>query len=225
MDKLFSVAIDGPSAAGKSTIAKAISQTTGALYLDTGAMYRAVGLYMLRRGIDPWDAAAVRAAIDGVVVRVTYLGGAQRVFLFDEDVSDAVRAHSVSDAASAVSAVPEVRTRLVQMQREIAAGQRVVMDGRDIGTHVLPDATLKIFLVAAPEVRARRRYLELQARGSSGSFEEVLRDLIERDHNDSTRAASPLEKSEGAFEIDSSELSVDEVVDQVIELLERKTRG
>jgi len=225
MDKLFSVAIDGPSAAGKSTIAKAVSRRTGALYLDTGAMYRAVGLYMLRRGIDPWDAAAVRAAIDGVVVRVTYLGGAQRVFLFDEDVSDAVRAHSVSDAASAVSAVPEVRTRLVQMQREIAAGQRVVMDGRDIGTHVLPDATLKIFLVAAPEVRARRRYLELQARGSSGSFEEVLRDLIERDHNDSTRAASPLEKSEGAFEIDSSELSVDEVVDQVIELLERKTRG
>lgn len=222
MEQIFSIAIDGPSAAGKSTIAKAISEATGALYLDTGAMYRAVGLYMLRQGVDPHDAPAVIARLDEPEVHVRYVSGQQRVFLFDEDVSEAIRNHEVSDAASAVSAVFEVREKLVEMQRQIARGQSVVMDGRDIGTHVLPDATLKLFLVAGSDVRARRRYEELRQRGTDKDYETVLQDLIQRDHNDSTRAASPLRKAEDAVELDSSELSAEQVAQRVMQLLRER---
>lgn len=225
MDRLFSIAIDGPSAAGKSTIAKAISGRTGALYLDTGAMYRAIGLYMLRRGIDPWDVRAVVAALGEPSVDVSYVEGTQHVFLNGEDVSGAIREHRVSDAASAVSAVPEVRERLVAMQQEIAAGKSVVMDGRDIGTKVLPNATLKIYLVADPKVRAERRHKELLEKGQGTGYDEVLGDILRRDYNDSHRAASPLCMALDAIEIDSSELGPDQVADKVIALLKLRIGG
>ncbi len=222
MSQMFTVAIDGPSGAGKSTIAKLISARTGALYLDTGAMYRAIGLFMVRNGVDPRDADGVRARLAEPEVRIAYDNGMQRVFLFDEDVSDAIRRHEISDAASAVSAIPEVREKLVAMQQKIAAGQSSVLDGRDIGTKVLPAATLKIFLVASPEVRARRRFDELIARGAEATYEQVLSDMRKRDHDDSTRAASPLTKAEDAVEIDSSALSPGEVAQRVIDLLEQR---
>ena len=224
MSKPFSIAIDGPSAAGKSTIAKIISQRTGALYLDTGAMYRAVGLYVLRNGIDPRDAAAVASVMDKPKIAVRYENGAQRMFLFSEDVTDEIRKPIVSDAASAVSAVPKVRKRLVQMQREIAQGQNVVMDGRDIGTHVLPNATLKVFLVADPEIRALRRHRELVERGSESDYDSVLRDMLSRDHDDRTRAASPLTKAKDAVEINATHMSPAKVAGLVIELLNARIR-
>lgn len=225
MGKVFSIAIDGPSAAGKSTIAKVISKRTGALHLDTGAMYRAFGLYMVRKGIDPWDVRAVVKALDEPQIGIAYQDGAQKVFLSDEDVTEEIRRHEISDAASAVSAVPEVREKLVMMQRGLAKGQSAVMDGRDIGTHVLPDATLKIFLVADPAVRAKRRHAELQAKGSLDSYEKVLQDLIRRDHDDSTRKASPLVKAHDAIQLDSSALSAEQVAEAVIELLEARIGG
>ncbi|MDL2206312.1 (d)CMP kinase [Eubacteriales bacterium OttesenSCG-928-N13] len=225
MQQTFSIAIDGPSAAGKSTIAKAIAQQTGALYLDTGAMYRAMGLYMLRNDVDPRDVDAVLLRLDEPRITVAHVDGVQRIFLFDEDVSDAIRSHPVSAAASAVSAVPQVRVKLVQMQREIAAGLNVVMDGRDIGTHVLPNATLKIMLVASPEVRARRRFDELQSRGTPEAYEKVLADMTQRDHDDSTRAASPLKRADDAIELDSGDMTVDQVVQQVLALLSQRLGG
>lgn len=221
----FSVAIDGPSGAGKSTIARAVARRTGALYLDTGAMYRAVGLFMLENGVDPSDAARVAARMDAVSVRVGYEAGLQKVYLGGRDVSDAIRRPEVSAAASQVSAVREVRTRMVEMQREIAKGHSVVMDGRDIGTCVLPDATLKIFLVADAAVRAARRFRELRAVGAVDTYQEVLEAILKRDHDDSTRAASPLRKADDAVEVDASKLTADEAVREVLRLLGERVGG
>ncbi len=218
----FSVAIDGPSGAGKSTIARAVAKRTGALYLDTGAMYRAVGLYILENGANPSDVAEVARLAPGADVRVGYEAGLQKVYLSGRDVSEAIRRSEVSSAASKVSAVPEVRTRMVEMQRTIAKGHSVVMDGRDIGTCVLPDATLKVFLVAAPAVRAARRFRELRAVGAQDTYEEVLQAILKRDHDDSTRAASPLRKAEDAVEVDASELTADEAVREVLKLLTQR---
>ena len=219
---LFSIAIDGPSAAGKSTIAKAISRHTGALYLDTGAMYRALGLFALRSRVDPFDAESVAKILPDAQIDVKHVEGEQRVFLNGEDVSAAIRQHEVSSAASAVSAVPVVRQALVSMQQQIAKGQSCVLDGRDIGTKVLPDATLKIFLIADPEVRALRRHRELAERGSEDAYDTVLRDLLKRDHNDATRAASPLTKADDAIEINATHLRPEEVAQKVIDLLEQR---
>ncbi len=226
----FSVAIDGPSGAGKSTIARAVARRTGALYLDTGAMYRAVGLYALESGADPCDAAAVAAIAPGANVRVGYEAGLQKVYLDGRDVSDEIRRPEVSAAASKVSAVPEVRRRMVEMQRAIAEGHSVVMDGRDIGTCVLPHATLKVFLVADAAVRAARRFRELRAVGAKDTYQEVLDAILKRDHDDSTRAASPLKKAEDAVELDASQLTADEAVRAVLDLIkarvgEVETRG
>ena len=215
----FSVAIDGPSGAGKSTIARAVSRRTGALYLDTGAMYRAVGLYILEHGADPSDAAEVARFAPGAEVRVGYEAGLQKVYLGGRDVSEAIRRPEVSSAASKVSAVPQVRGRMVEMQRQIAKGHSVVMDGRDIGTCVLPDATLKVFLVAEPAVRAARRFRELRSVGAPDTYAEVLEAILKRDHDDSTRAASPLRKAEDAVEVDASDLTADEAVRAVLRLL------
>jgi cytidylate kinase len=215
----FSVAIDGPSGVGKSTIARAVARRTGALYLDTGAMYRAVGLYVLENGADPADAQAVRRLAADVEIQVGYEAGLQRVYVSGNDVSEAIRRPEVSAAASQVSAVPEVRARLVEMQRGIAGGHSVVMDGRDIGTCVLPDATLKIFLIADAAVRAGRRYRELRSVGAPDTYEEVLQAILKRDHDDSTRAASPLRKAEDAVEVDASALTADEAVRAVLDLL------
>ena len=178
MSKHFAIAIDGPAGAGKSTVAKGVAQALNAIYLDTGAMYRAVGLYMLRQGVPLDDAALVAAHAPQALVDVRYVDGAQRVYLCGEDVSQAIRENAVSAAASAVSAVVAVRELMVARQREIAAGADVVMDGRDIGTKVLPDAPVKVFLTAAAEVRARRRFLELQRKGQEVPYEQLLSEIM-----------------------------------------------
>ena len=211
MKKLFSIAIDGPAGAGKSTIAKALARELDAMYLDTGAMYRAIGLYMLRRGIAS-DPAAVAANVGDVDVEVRYEDGVQRIYLGGEDVSEAIREPEVSLAASSVSAVPQVRERMVALQRRIAEGHRVVMDGRDIGTKVLPNATLKLYLTASAEVRAKRRCLELEQKGMAEPYEQVLQEMIARDYQDTHRAASPLVQAEDAVLVDSSDLTLEQTI-------------
>ena len=216
---VFSIAIDGPSGAGKSSVARAVAEKLGAIYLDTGAMYRAVGLYMLKNGVPLNDPAAIAAHCPGVDVRVGYgRDGRQCVYLGEEDVSEAIRAAEVSLAASSVSTVPEVRERMVALQRRIASGHSVVMDGRDIGTKVLPDATLKVFLTASAEVRARRRFHELAQKGMPEPYEKVLEELVRRDDVDTHRAASPLRMAEDAVEVDCSQMTLDEVVEAVAAL-------
>jgi cytidylate kinase len=212
----YSIAIDGPAGAGKSTVAKAVSRALGFNYLDTGAMYRAMGLSMIRAGVPLSDAGAVAKACESAVVGVRYEGGRQITTLSGEDVSDAIRAEECSRAASLVSQVPEVRARMVAIQRDIARDRNLVMDGRDIGTKVLPDATVKIFLTASEEVRARRRYEELVEKGLKPDFATVLSDIVERDRQDTTRAASPLRRAEDAVEVDTSEMSLDGVVSRII---------
>ena len=216
---VFSIAIDGPSGAGKSSVARAVAEKLGAMYLDTGAMYRAVGLYMLKNGVPLDDPAAIAAHCPGVDVRVGYgKDGRQCVYLGEEDVSEAIRVAEVSLAASSVSTVPEVRERMVALQRRIARGHSVVMDGRDIGTKVLPDATLKVFLTASAEVRARRRFHELAQKGMPEPYEKVLEELVRRDDVDTHRAASPLRMAEDAVEVDCSQMTLDEVVEAVAAL-------
>jgi cytidylate kinase len=223
--QLFSVAIDGPCGAGKSTIARALARQAGALYLDTGAMYRAVGLAALRQDIPLSNEAAVTRLCDELQVDVRYEAGEQHIYLGDEDVSEQIRAPEISAAASRVSAYPGVRRRLVDMQRAIGRGCSIVMDGRDIGTKVLPDATLKIYLLADPAVRARRRYLELQQKGLPDTYEMVYQALLARDHDDMTRAASPLARAEDAIELDTTHLNLEESVSRALELLSHRLEG
>ncbi len=211
MSNVFSIAIDGPAGAGKSTMAKALARELGAMYLDTGAMYRAFGLYMLRRNAVN-DADAVARCVDEADIDVRFVDGAQRLYLSGEDVTQAIREPEVSMAASTVSAVPQVRERMVALQRKIAEGQNVVMDGRDIGTKVLPNATLKIYLTASAEERARRRCRELEEKGMPEPYEQVLQDMIRRDYQDTHRAASPLQPAEDSVHVDSSRLTIDETV-------------
>ena len=216
MSKHFAVAIDGPAGAGKSTVAKKVAEALNAIYLDTGAMYRAVGLYMLNHGIPVDDEAQVALHAAEARVDVRYVDGAQRVYLCGEDVSRAIRENEVSAAASAVSKVAVVRELMVARQREIAAGTDVVMDGRDIGTKVLPDAPLKIFLTAAAEVRAKRQEVP---------YEQLLKEIIERDHNDATRAVSPMVQAEDAVPLDSSDMTVDEVVAAIVALAKERMQA
>ena len=213
--KIITVAIDGPAGAGKSSVAKAVARKIGANYLDTGSMYRALALYLMRQGVDLHDAAAVAASCTAAPVRVRSENGAQITCLADEDVSQAVRSEECSAAASLVSAVPEVRDYLVALQRKIAEGESVVMDGRDIGTKVLPDAAVKIFLTARPEVRAKRRYDELLQKGQQAEFDTVLQDIVNRDWQDTHRAASPLARAADAVEVDTSDLTLDQVVEKI----------
>lgn len=212
--KPFSIAIDGPAGAGKSTVAKAVAAELNAMYLDTGAMYRAFGLYMLRRGANK-DKDAILAAVDDVDIAVEFLDGTQHIFLNGEDVTLAIREPEVSMAASDISAVPEVRARMVALQRKIAEGHDVIMDGRDIGTKVLPNATLKIFLTASTEERARRRCLELAQKGSPEPYEKVLEEMKERDYQDSHRAASPLRPADDAVIVDTTNSSLEESVAKI----------
>ncbi|MBP3697532.1 MAG: (d)CMP kinase, partial [Clostridia bacterium] len=184
---VINVAIDGPGGAGKSTSARAAAKELGYIYVDTGALYRAVGVNALRKGIDTKDKAAVAASVEGISVDLVFENGEQKVLLNGEDVSVEIRTPPASMAASAVSAVPEVRAFLFDLQRDIASRNNCIMDGRDIGTVVLPDAQVKIFLTASAEERAQRRYKELQAKGSTVSYQAVLDELIERDYNDSHR--------------------------------------
>lgn len=214
----FAIAIDGPAGAGKSSVARAVARTLNATYLDTGAMYRAVGLYMMKSGV-PLDMPALIAAhADDAHVDVRYENGVQHIDLNGEDVSDAIRENAVSAAASAVSAVPRVRELMVARQREIAAKTDVVMDGRDIGTRVLPAAPLKIFLTARAEVRAQRRYLELEGRGEKVDLDTLLAEIKQRDYNDAHRAVSPMTPAADAILLDSSDMTEAEVISHVVAL-------
>jgi cytidylate kinase len=217
------IAIDGPAGAGKSATARELAVRLGLPYLDTGAMYRAVALVARRAGLEPELDADGRRAVVGFAERlgVSFSGDprAQRVMLAGEDVTEALRAPEVSQMASVVSAIPEVRREMVRRQREMAAQAGGIVEGRDIGTVVFPDATLKVFLTAEPDVRARRRLDELARRGVVASWEDVLEDQRERDRRDSTRRDSPLRPAEGAVIVDTSRLSLAEVVDAVVALL------
>ena len=217
MQKIFSIAIDGPAGAGKSTVARAAAEALGAMYLDTGAMYRTVGLHFLRENLLE-DREEIARRVDGLNVQVKFMDGAQHMLLEGEDVTEAIRTPEASMAASAVGAVPEVRTYLVRLQQETARGISIVMDGRDIGTKVLPNATLKIYLTATAEVRALRRYAELRGKGEAPAYHCVLDDLVERDYNDMHRAASPLQRAEDAQLLDTSNLTLRQSVDEVVRL-------
>jgi len=204
MGKHIRIAIDGPSGAGKSTLAKMLAKEFSLIYVDTGALYRAVGYAAAQAGIDWRDSDLVTGLLPSLSVDLKYIGGEQRVLLNGEDISGLIRTPEISMAASAVSAMPTVRAFLLGLQREIAAKNDVSMDGRDIGTVVLPDAGLKIFLSAAPEDRARRRFFELQEKGDGSTYKEVLADMIKRDGDDSRREAAPLKKADGAVAVDTT---------------------
>lgn len=225
-EKLFSVAIDGPSGAGKSTIAKAVAERFGFIYVDTGAIYRTVGLAVSRAGIDPQDTDAVVGLLPALDIALCHgEDGLQHMFLNGEDVSGFIRTPEISMYASKVSALPPVRAFLMEMQRSMARRTSVIMDGRDIGTVVLPDAALKIFLTASAEARAERRYKELLEKGQSVSYDDVLCDMAERDKNDTTRAAAPLRAADDAVLLDTSALSLAESIDAVAALVEKGLRA
>ncbi|MBE5773036.1 MAG: (d)CMP kinase [Clostridiales bacterium] len=213
----FSIAIDGPAGAGKSTVARAVADRLGAHYLDTGAMYRAAGLYMHEHGIETPEDIAVHACDPDI--SICFQDGVQHTLLGGEDVTRAIRAPEASLMASRVGSVAAIRRRMVELQRAYAKGHDVVMDGRDIGTDVLPDATLKVFLTASPEVRAKRRYAELQAKGASDTYEKVLAEIIQRDYDDSHRAASPMRQANDAMRVDSSDMTPEQVVDTIVNAL------
>lgn len=216
-DNKVKIAIDGPAGAGKSTIAKSIARKLDIIYLDTGAMYRTVALKAINSGIDTKDTGKLSEMVQGINIQITHNGCEQRIFLDGRDVSDEIRTPEVSVGASNVAVVPEVRLKMVELQRKIAEKSSVVMDGRDIGTYVLPDARYKFFLTATVEERAKRRYEELLAKGiKNSSFEEVKKDIEYRDKNDSTRAFAPLAKANDAVEIDTTDLTINEVTEKIL---------
>lgn len=221
-EQLISVAIDGPVGAGKSTIARAAATRLGFIYADTGALYRAVGLFCHRNGVDMTKAEEVSSVLDKIALEIRLVNGSQHIYLNGEDVSEEIRLPEISMAASAVSAVAEVRTALLELQRDLARKNNVIMDGRDIGTVVLPDAQVKIFLTATPEIRAKRRYDELVAKGQDVRFEDVLSDLNQRDYNDSHRTVAPLKKAEDAVLADTSGLDFEQSVELVCSLIKEK---
>jgi len=218
---MIAVAIDGPSGAGKSTIARRAAQALSFIYVDTGALYRTIGLYMSRHIEDTKDAKAVEALLPKVSVELRFIDGEQRVFLNGEDVSGKIRTPQAAMHASNVSAIPAVRAFLLDMQRELAASNNVIMDGRDIGTVVLPKAQVKIFLTASVETRAKRRLAEHEARGERIDFDEMVREIETRDYHDSHRAAAPLKQAEDAVLVDTTELSFEESVEKIISLIRR----
>ncbi|MBO6283551.1 MAG: (d)CMP kinase [Pseudobutyrivibrio sp.] len=217
----FNVAIDGPAGAGKSTIAKAVAAKKGYVYVDTGAMYRAMALYFLRSNISKDDEAKISASVDEIKVSIKYEDGAQHVILNDEDVTGLIRTEEVGNMASATSVYSAVRTKLVALQQELAKTTDVIMDGRDIGTVVLPNADVKIFLTASVECRAKRRFDELKAKGENPDFDQIAKDIEERDYRDSHREISPLKQAEDATLVDSSDMTIDEVVTAIINLCDK----
>lgn len=218
----ISVAIDGPSGAGKSTVARAAAARLGYVYVDTGAMYRAIGLAVCRKGISGDDTTGIVATLPEVRLDIRYEDGAQHILLCGEDVSDAIRTPEIAKYASKVSAVPEVRQFLLETQRDMAKNGNILMDGRDIGTVILPDAPVKIFLTASAEARAQRRYLELHEKGQSITFDEVLHDIQQRDEQDMTRAVAPLKQAADAVLLDTSDISLEQSIEAVLRIIRER---
>lgn len=222
--KTISIAIDGPSGAGKSTLAKSVSRALGYLYVDTGAIYRTIGYGAYAKGVNPGDGQAVAALLPELEISLTYgEDGLQHMTLNGEDVTEKIRLPEISLYASAVSAHPAVRAHLLEMQRKLAREHNVVMDGRDIGTVVLPDAAVKIFLTASPEERARRRCRELEQRGTPEAYEKVLAEMRQRDYDDSHRAAAPLRQAEDAVLLDTTELDFDGSRQALLKIIRERT--
>ncbi len=221
----LNIAIDGPVGAGKSSVADAVAKRLNILHLDTGAMYRALGLTALKRAIDPRDEKAVVALCEEIRITVRHADGGQRTLADGEDVTDLIRTPEVSMAASLVSRYASVRKKMVALQQELARLTDMVLDGRDICTTVLPEATAKIFLTASPEERARRRWKEMKEKGQQASYEEVLSDLKKRDEQDMNRPVEPLRRAEDAVLVDTTDLSFDESVDAILEIVEAKLHG
>ena len=220
----FSIAIDGPSGAGKSTLARSLAEKLGYLYVDTGAIYRTIGYYAWKQGVDPKEEAAVLALLPKVQVELTYgEDGLQHMLLNGEDVTREIRLPEISLYASAVSAHPGVRSFLLDMQRQLARSHHVIMDGRDIGTVVLPDADVKIFLTASAEARTKRRMLELEQRGTPEPYEKILKEIQERDWNDSHRTAAPLRQAEDAVLVDTTDLNFQQSEEALLTIIKEKT--
>lgn len=217
---MIRIAIDGPGGAGKSSVAKAVAAKLQIIYVDTGALYRTIGLYMLNHGIDPKDTVNVPANLSNFTLELKFIDGRQVILLDGVDVGDTIRAPEVSMAASAVSAIKEVRDYLLNMQRSVAMRHSVIMDGRDIGTVILPNAEVKIFLTASPEARAKRRYNELISKGKSVTYEQVYNEMVERDRNDSTRDIAPCKPADDSIILDNSDLTAEETVDAVCKIVE-----
>ncbi len=220
--KTFKVAIDGPAGAGKSTIAKAAASKLGFVYIDTGAMYRAIGLFALRAGVETKNAEQVIPLLDDIKIAIRHTEEGQQIDLNGENVSEEIRKPEVSVAASNVAVIPEVRLKLVELQRMLAQKDNVIMDGRDIGTYVLPDADIKIFLTASVDARAKRRLDELEEKGIETTFAEVKQDMEYRDQNDASREFAPLKAAEDSILLDSTELNLDETIQKVLALIEVK---
>ena len=214
----YNIAIDGPAGAGKSTIAKLVAKKKGYIYVDTGAMYRGLAIHFLKKGISADDVAAIEAACDDADVTIGYENGMQQVYLNGENITALVRNEDVGTMASRTSGIPKVRATLMDLQQTMARTKDVVMDGRDIGTVVLPNADVKVYLTASVECRAKRRYLELQEKGVECNLEEIAKDIEERDYRDMHRETSPLRQAEDAVLVDSSDMTIEEVADVIIEL-------
>ena len=217
----INIAIDGPAGAGKSTIAKAVAAKKGYVYVDTGAMYRAMALYFIRAGINADDEEKISATVDDIKVSIKYQDGMQHVILNDEDVTGFIRTEEVGNMASATSVYGAVRTKLVALQQELAKTTDLIMDGRDIGTVVLPNADVKVFLTASVECRAKRRFDELEAKGEKPDFDKIAKDIEDRDYRDSHREISPLKQADDAVLVDTSNMTIDEVVNAIINLIEK----
>ncbi|MBU5460552.1 (d)CMP kinase [Anaerostipes sp. MSJ-23] len=218
---MYSIAIDGPAGAGKSTIAKTIAKKLEFIYVDTGAMYRAMALYFIRHQIDPSDENAINQACPDIHVSIAYENGIQQVLLNGENVNGQIRTEEVGNMASKTSAYKMVRATLLDLQRNLAKTSNILMDGRDIGTNVLPNADLKIYLTASSKVRAKRRYDELVEKGVKADFDQIEQDIIVRDHQDMEREIAPLKKAEDAVLVDSSDMTIEEVVNTVIDAFEK----
>ena len=214
----YNVAIDGPAGAGKSTVAKRVAKELGFIYVDTGAMYRAMAVYFLKQGLTPADTEKIAEVVKGADVSIAYEEGVQQVFLNGENVTSLLRTEEVGNMASVSSALKEVRAQIFELQRELARTKDVVMDGRDIGTNILPNADVKVYLTASVETRANRRYLELQEKGVACDLAEIARDIEERDTRDMNRDIAPLKQADDAVLVDSSNMNIDEVVEAIKKL-------